>query len=38
MSQQLQQLGLKTDGKVHQAKYGGHAVEKMVFATSEHAL
>ena len=38
MSSQLEQLGLKTDGKVHQAKYGGHDVEKMVFATSDNAL
>lgn len=38
MSNQLEQLGLKTDGKVHQAKYSGHEVEKMVFATSDMAL
>ena len=38
MAEQLKQIGLFTDGKVHTAKYAGHEVEKMVFATSEHAL
>lgn len=38
MADQLKQVGLFTDGKVHTAKYAGHEVQKMVFATSEHAL
>ena len=38
MANQLEQIGLHTDGKVHHAKYAGHDVEKMVFATSEDAL
>lgn len=38
MSNQLEHLGLYTDGVVHKAKYAGHEVDKMVFATSEHAL
>ena len=38
MSKQLEHLGLYTDGVVHTAKYAGHEVDKMVFATSEHAL